>query len=233
MQKIKFLRYCLLSLLMFASYRAHSNLSELDFDIYETSHIHNNGSGKFTITADLSKVEQLIKMACLFAKVTPEAMQKSIQEAFETVAQSLKSVSGICNIATTQDDKMLCFGLSFQFNNIKALNEAVSTIYTYVDHPGTTCFKMVHHAFTRTDTHNFTQLLTHYCKGNDTQADNLILKTILKVTTYNIAYSFDKKIKKATHPLANIAKDRYTLFLKQPFFEACEKELSLSNTMRV
>ena len=231
-----FLCYCLLHLWVPVSYIAYGSALIPGVGIYETAHIHTNGSGNFEVAADLSKIESLIKVASVLADVTPEATTKSIQEAFSTAAHGLESIPGIRNVATTYDTKTFRFQLSFRFNKIKTLNEAIRTLYTYIDHPGATEFKMDRHGFERVETTNIAQLLTHYRQRADqqrenagSQTENLIMSHILNVITYNITYSFDRKIKEVTNTLANIAEDGKKITLTQSLSEACAKELSLSN----
>jgi len=226
MKKLRRLSGYLFCLLALASY---TNLFECSLDIYETGHIHNNGSGQFEIAADLTKAEQLINMVSLLANVAPDTAAISVQGVFLEVANSLKNIAGISNVAVTQDAKKLHFKLSFQFNSIKALNRAIHQLYTHANHPGCTYFKMAHRSFKRVDTQNTAQLLAYYYAKTDPKIANLIPKKHLNVITYHLAYSFDKKIKNATNTLASISEDRFTLSLEQPLFDAYEKELSLSN----
>ena len=228
---MRFLRYCLLSLFVFNAYSTYSNFLGLGIDVYETGHIHHNGAGRFEIAIDLSKAEQLIKMVSLFTKVTPEAMQKRVQEGCSVAAKSLEGISGISNVAAAHSAQMQCAKLSFQFHCINALNEAIGKLYTHIDHPGTTHFKMDCDTFTRRDAPHLTQLLADYHKTLDAQAESMILKTMVNAITYNITYSFDKKIKKTTNKLAHISENRLTVFLKQSLGDAHEKEASLSNTV--
>lgn len=225
MKKIRCLSCYLLCLLVLSS----SKFFEYGLDIYETGHIHNNGSGQFEIAADLTRAEQLIKSASLFAKVPPEVVQKSVQAALSEAANSLKGVSGISNVTTTHDARMLHFKLSFQFNSIKALNRAMRKLHAHAGHPGYTYFKMDQSSFVRVDTQSIAQLLTHYRAQANPHITSLNLKTFLNVVTYHLAYRFDRKIKKATNALASIAEDRFTVLLKQPLFDTSERELSLSN----
>ena len=226
MKKIRYLSYCLLCLLVLSSY---TNLFEYGLDIYETGHIHNNGSGQLEIAADLTKAEQLIKVASLFTNITPDIAKESVQGVFSEVSDSLRRVSGISNVAATHDAEMLHFKLSFRFNSIKALNSAMHQLYTHVDHPGCTSFKMNHRSFVRTDTQNIAQLLAYYYEKADPGIANMIPKSSLNVITYNLAYRFDRKIKNTTNPLSSISEDRFTLFLKQPILDAYKEELSLGN----
>ncbi len=219
------MRYYLLCLLVLSS----SKLFAIGLDIYETGHIRNDGSGQFEIAADLTRAEQLIKVASLFANVTPEVAQKSIAGALSEAVNSLQDVLGISNVATAHDAKMLHFKLSFQFNSIKALNSAMHKLHTHAGHPGYTYFKMDHGSFVRVDTQSIAQLLTHYHAQADLPIANLNLKTFSNVVTYHLTYRFDKKIKTTTHTLATISEDRLTLSLKQPLFDESERELSLNN----
>ena len=226
MKKIQYLT-CLLCLLVFSS----NKFFDVSLDIYETGHIHDNGSGQLEIVADLTKAEQLVQVASLLVKVTPDVVKESVQEVFSEVADSLERVAGVSGVATAHDAKMLHFKLSFQFNSIKALNKAIRTLYTHANHPGCTSFKMDHRSFVRVDTQNVAQLLAHYCAQADPYIANLISKTFLNVVTYHLAYSFDKSIKKATHTLASISEDRKTVLLKQSLADAQESKLYFSNTI--
>ena len=226
MKKIQHLHCYLLCLLVLSS---HTNLFDYGLDLYETGHIHNNGSGQFEIAADLTRAEQLIRIVSLFANVTPDTAKKSVQSVFSEVADDLKSISGISNVAATHDAKTLYFKLSFHFSSIKALNRAMYQLYTHADHPGRTSFEMNRHAFSRVDTQNIAQLLTYYYAKADPRIANIIPKKSLNVITYNLTYSFDKKIKHTTHVFSSISEDRFTLSLKKPLFDAYQEKLSLSN----
>lgn len=226
MKKIRHLYCSLLCLLALSSY---TNLFEYSLDLYETGHIHANGSGQFEIAVDLTKAEQLIRIVSLLTNITPDMAKESVQGVFSEVSDNLKSISGINKVATTHDAKMLHFKLSFHFNSIKALNRAMHQLYTHADHPGRTSFEMDHRSFSRVDTQNIAQLLAYYYEKADPRIANMIPKKSLNVITYNLAYSFDEKIKHTTHALSSISEDRFTLFLRKPLFDAYQEKLSLSN----
>ncbi|MCU0317746.1 MAG: hypothetical protein MUC61_00155 [Amoebophilaceae bacterium] len=226
MKKIQYLTY-LLCLLVFSS----NKFLDVGLDIYETGRIHDNGSGQLELVADLTNAEQLIQVASLLTKSTPDIVRKGVKEAFSEAADNLKCVAGVSNVTSEHNAKMSRFKLSFQFDSIKALNEAVRKLYTHVNHPGCTSFKMDRRSFARTDTKDVAQLLAHYYAKTDPYIANLISKTFLSVVTYHLAYSFDKEIKKATHALASISADRKTVLLTQSLASAQENELSLSNTI--
>jgi hypothetical protein len=227
MRQIRCLSYYLLCLLVLSS----GKLFEVGLDIYETGYIHDDGSGQFEIAADLTQLEQLIKFTSLFAEIAPEVAQKNIKESITELAKVLGNLSGISNVATTNDAGMLSVALSFQFDSFKALNEAVCKLYAFIDHPGSTYFKMSRHSFSRADTPNFKQVISHYRDHvkTDTQIADLILKNFLNLVTYHTTYHFDRKIKKATNKLSDISEDRKAIFLKQSLSDACEQDFSFSN----
>ena len=236
MKRILLFCCCLPSLFALVSYNAYGNLLVPNVDIYETAYVHANGSGKFEIAVDLAKVESLIKLACFLANVTPEVTKQGIQEAYSRASHSLEDIPGISNVTTTCDADMLNFSLCFQFDKISALNEAIRVLYGLIDHPGATHFKMDRHAFSRTDTVNAAQLLAHYRKSAESQhedtgaqTNDLIIKNILNVITYHIAYSFDREIKEVTNTLVSISEDSKKIILTQPLADVCAKELSFNN----
>ncbi|MHA7877479.1 MAG: hypothetical protein ACX93T_00970 [Bacteroidota bacterium] len=229
MKTMRFWGYCLPYLFTLIAYSTYGNARAPEVSLHETAHIHANGAGSFEITIDLSKVEQLIKMASFLANITPEAAKKEVQAACAAATHSLEHVAGISNVNATYDTKMLCFKLCFQFNKIQALNEAMRKLYAHIDHPGATYFKIDRHAFSRTDTIDVAQLLTHYCKEDSTKIETIVLKNILNITTYNIAYSFDRKVKNIDNTRAHISEDRKRVVLTQSLADASVKGLSLSN----
>ncbi len=218
---------CLLCLLVCSS----NKFLDVGLDLYETGRIHNNGSGQLELVADLTKAEQLIQVASLLTKSTSDTVKKSVKEAFSEAADILKCVTGVNNVVTEHNATMLYFKLRFEFNSVKALNEAVRKLYTHVSYPGCTSFKMDRRSFVRVDTQNVAQLLAHYCAQTDPYIANLISKTFLSAVTYHLAYSFDREIKKVTHTLASISEDRKTVLLTQSLANAQENKLSLSTTI--
>jgi hypothetical protein len=226
MKKIRHLCCYLLCLLALSSY---ANLFEYDLVLYETGHIHDNGSGQLEIAVDLTKAEQLVKIVSLLTDITLDTAKESVKDVFSEISDDLKRISGISNVATTHDDKMLHFKLGFHFNSIKALNRAMHELYTHADYPGRTYFEMDHRAFSRVDTQDIEQLLTYYYEKVDPRIANMIPQKSLNVITYNLAYSFDKKIKHTTNALFSISEDRRTLLLNTPLFDAYQEKLSLSN----
>lgn len=227
MSQIRCLSCCLLFLLVCSS----SKIFAAGFVIRETSHIHNDGSGRFDIAADLTNAAQLVRFASLFTETTPEFAQENIKKSLAALTPMLENLSGISDVATTHNPNTLVVALSFRFNSIEALNAAVRKLYAFIDHPGSTDFKMDRHAFSRTDTPNVKQLVSHYRDHvkADTQIVDLILKNFLTFVTYHTAYHFDRKIKKATHELSKIADDGKTIFLKQSMADAYEQDFSFSN----
>lgn len=220
--------YCLLCLLALSS---SSSLFEVGLDICEIGHIHDDGSGQFEISADLTKMERLIKFASLFTEISTEVAQKNIKESLAELAKIPENISGISNVATTTDVNTFSAELRFQFNSVKALNEVVCKLYAFIDHPGATHFKMDRHSFSRADTPNFKQVISHYRDHvkADTQIADLILKNFLNLITYHTTYHFDRKIKKATNKFSDVSEDRKVIFLKQSLTDACKQEFSFSN----
>lgn len=205
------------------------NFLKFGVDVYEIVHIHENGSGEFEIAVDLRKAEKFIDIAEYLAKEDPKFAQLAVHRAFRKTAKRLRRVPGIQKISTARDAKMLHFKLSFHFANIKALNRAMRKIYTHVDAPQLSYFKMNRKAFIRLDTRSIANLIKYYYEKDDSRIRSFDIEAFFKDITYTLIYKFDRKIKRATNRLAQVSRDRKMVVLKQHLLDDEERELSFSN----
>ena len=218
--------YYLLGLLMVS---ACSLPFKAGIDVSEKAYFHNDGSGQFTISVNLAKVERFIKMASYYHRDPSRCTRAAVHQAFRQTAKRLKRVPGINKVTTARDSKALRFKLRFEFKNIQALNRAMRKICAHVDKKGMTYFRMSDRSFVRVDTQSIAKRLATHQTYDDSHVTSFDLDTFFKNSTYQFVYSFDKNIKKHSHKLARITQDRRTIILKQCIFAAREKNLSFSN----
>lgn len=197
--------------------------------MYEGAYFRNDGSGKFEISVDLSKVEKFIKMASYFNRDPSECTRAAVHQAFRHTANRLRRVPEITQVTTALGARALRFKLSFEFGSIKALNRAMRKIHANVDQRGLTYFKMNNHAFMRIDTKSIARLVAYRQTHDDSYVTSFDLETFFKNSTYQFVYSFDKPIRKRSHRLSRITQDRRTVILKQHIFDEQERNTSFSN----
>lgn len=194
-------------------------------DVYEGAYFHNDGSGKFEFSVDLSKVEKFIKMASYFNRDPSECTRAAVHQAFRHTANRLKRVPEITQVTTARDAR----ALRFRFSSIKALNRAMRKIHANVDRKRLTYFKMNNHAFMRIDTQSIARLVAYYRTHDDSYVTSFDLETFFKNSTYQFAYSFDRPIRQRSHKFSRITQDRRTVVLKRHIFDEQEKSISFSN----
>ncbi|MEL6606777.1 MAG: hypothetical protein AAFP88_00810 [Bacteroidota bacterium] len=226
LEKSRRFSYYLLGLLALS---ACSMPLEAGVDVYEGAYFRNDGSGKFELSVDLSKVEKFIKMASYFNRDPSECTRAAVHQAFLHTANRLKRVPEITQVTTARNARALRFKLSFKFRSIKALNRAMRKIHARVDRRGMVYFKMNNHAFMRVDTRSIARLVAYRQTHDDSYVTGFDLETFFKNSTYQFVYSFDKPIRQRSHKLSRITQDRRTVILNQHIFDEQEKGVSFSN----
>ena len=121
--------------------------------IIEEATFHNNGSGSYKMTFDMSELKGMVDMMKGMGDMegmgdaadstgiydggdfTPPAEPEESQdpmgglgEQFKGISETLKGVDGISNIVEINDTTNYSFGYSFEFANIAALNRALKIV---------------------------------------------------------------------------------------------------------
>ena len=101
-------------------------------DIFEDIYLNKDGSGKYSLHMTLGEeLKASIGNALDSAKneETPEkaaAQTESYKKDLEKTIQKLKTVKGISNIQIINDQKNFTFGYEYDFDNLTALNNAIT-----------------------------------------------------------------------------------------------------------
>jgi len=225
-QKIKFHGIVLIIAFFFSSC---TNPFNFGFDVYELAHFRKNGSGKFELIFSLDRATRLIKLGEYVAQDHMEFVRLLIQDAFLATGEILSKIPGITKVTNVHDDNMLYFKLTFEFNNMQALNNAMWQININVDPPDVVYFKMNDRAFARSHTQGIAKLVEYYQSYDDSLTKSFDLSFFFRNMRYIIRYSFAKEIRKITNPLATLAKDKKSITIIQNIFDPKEKDLLKSN----
>ena len=188
-----------------------NNLFNFGFDLYELAHFRKDGSGKFELIFSLDRVSKIVKIGEYMAQDHIRLVRLLLEDAFLTTSEGLKSIPDIYHVSSIHDLSMLHFKLSFNFRNIEALNQALIKIKNNVDPPDIPYITMNENKFVRVHPPSLKQLIEYYKSYDDSLIKSFDLKFFFRNMQYIIRYSFDKKIRKATHPLATISKDRKSM----------------------
>lgn len=206
-----------------------SGLFNFGFDLYELAHFRKDGSGKFEIIFSLDRISKLMFLGEYMAQDHIEFARLLIQDAFLSTGEAIGKIPGITKVANIHDDSMLHFKLTFEFKNTAALNKAMDQINLNAAPANIAYFDINDRVFIRTQAHTIPKLIDYYQGYDDSLTKSFDLPFFFRNMRYIVRYSFSQEIRKATNPLATIAKDRKSLIIIQHVFDKKEKDLLVTN----
>ncbi|WP_243018073.1 hypothetical protein [Candidatus Cardinium hertigii] len=225
-KKVRFLVF--VSLFFFQSLPSSSALG---VDFIEKAHFNKDGSGEFSIQVDLKKTRNLIAFIKYLHKLRKDykdITQAIACHAFNKASERLEQLSDISQVCVKHNKKMLKVELSFSFNHIEALNEAMSKIiHKGLDPPKITYFSLDDKLFVREDINGITKKLLYYQDNDNSLIKSLKLLSFFKETSYKTIYTFHKKIKNCSNPLSKFTEN--TIRITHHVFAPDEIEHSIGN----
>lgn len=96
------------------------------FEIKQTVDLKKNGSGVYTMTLDLSTIAQMGAQREVSAEELYQADKLGMQEKID----ELNSISGVSGAKTWADQEAYTLNLSFNFEDIDALNKGAQTMFS-------------------------------------------------------------------------------------------------------
>ncbi len=105
------------------------------FEIKEEIRMTSSGAGSYQLLMDFSQSQQLLALlvdASKDEKVNPFGTEGNpfhqVDSLFSMGSSQLNTITGIRNAVSIQNDNSFQYGLSFDFDNVEALNTALSEI---------------------------------------------------------------------------------------------------------
>ncbi len=144
---------------------------------------------------------------------------------------------GISNIKVIQDGTG--FGISFKFDDMRALNQALAIILGNDKDSSFMDNEMKQIEGSKTKIHRISGFLgtEGLKKMMSDKGENIGMGNmgdmLAKSITYHQVYTFDRKIKKVSNAKAVISKDKKTMTLDASFVEMLSGEASLENTIKL
>ncbi len=182
-------------------------------DVQERIQFRRDGSGTCTMAADLCSLRKYLRLSAYFTKQPAHIIQQIDQQVFKATAQRLLHIAGISKVTTARDFKKLRFKITFQFQNIPALNHAMHKLLAPVDSLGFTYFSMQGHVLHRADTSFLTQLLSTHLAEDNPYLRSFDLRTFLRNLTYTTVYTFDRRVHHVDNSYAKISTRRRSVQL--------------------
>ena len=208
-----------------------SDLFEPGINLIERAYVHKDGSGKFEMALDLRGIRTYINIARGLSESITTPSTTTIKSTFVNFRKKLARLNGVDSATIDHDQKMLYFKLSFNFNSMNALNNAMRKIYEGINPPNFVYFKMDEQSFERIDSGSVFGVLENYKKEDDSFIASFDLNLFFKDMTYTTIYSFDLPIRKATNPLTRLTEDRKTLGIQHYILKEEERTFSINNKL--
>lgn len=191
------------------------------FEITEEVSLRKDGTGIYVSTTDATKALELTKMVGDEAK---QNLKSSLDSIIIEYMENFKSMKGISSVKL-DTSKPFVYRISMNFNNIAALNNAISnnnkeTRDAYTWQIG---------KLTRMDmpfgigVDDFDQIFT----DDDSQKEQI--KSMLSDLKYTMIWKFPTEIKSMTNKGAELNTDKKSAILKVNFFDIIDKKVSIYN----
>ena len=166
-------------------------------NIVEKLFFKKDGSGTYTLTIDMSKVAGMMAMMGEENEEMAGAMSE-LNAGFEKSKNKMEQVDGITNVVQDVDEKNLIVSVSFDFEDVDALNRGISE-YTHGDKPGApeqhVFFTQKKKTLTRTSLNLITEGLKEGMGAGLDGAEDMDLSMILADMYLEHIIEFDRNIK--------------------------------------
>lgn len=199
------------------------------FEIVEKVDLHDNGSGSFQFTVNMSKsktkINSIMKMKTINGRPVPT--HQEITKKVNEIENVLSQCNGISNVSSTLDLENYIATVKCSFDKIENLNLAFKKVAIKQkakasDVQDSYAYQSLSKIFTRFG--NFS-LQTEYDKLSN--AD----KEIFNDANYTGIMRFDSEVKAASNSGSKVAADKKAVMLRESILDIITKKKSIENTI--
>lgn len=204
-------------------------------DIQESIFMRDNGSGKFALTVNLENMESLLQLVQNFSgdEEAGNDILTDTEVDFEKLQKKLERQPGISHVTRIAENNNKLLGISFDFDNVNSLNNAIKELNDSKDAPKD-YFSYQKGKLTRTNTLEITDKVEDKIKAEtdiDLSVNGMMIGSLLKDMTYTTKYTFERPVKKASNPAARITNEGRTVTLTHHFFDKEPGSAGLENNI--
>jgi len=231
------------------------------FDLQENLFLKKDGSGTFSFVIDMSQFKSMMAMFDDVGKSldskdkknerknkteTKKSPSDKLNSTFEKTRRKLLNTAGISNVKTIEDSSSLNFGISFDFKNIAALNEAMNKLFDDDDSSGTetkkvTYFEYKDNQLSRLEALDSKSILGKSSsmseKGPQTNSENPLygMEQLFGTVSYTMNYEFENKVSSVKNEnsllSANMQKVTLKIFPFAAAKDSVKSKSSIANTI--
>jgi hypothetical protein len=201
------------------------------FEIIEDVHINTNGSGKISVTLNLSQSKTKLKTIMLMDSINGYKIpsKTDINTELSKAVKTLKSIKGLSNIKSSSNFDDYIFKISCNFTDIDKLNQVVSTfarMNNFIVPKGSSYFD--YNKKTKTFTRNYeTDLAKSFNSIN--KKDKEIFDNAFYVTVYH----FDNTIIESKNKSAHINKSKTAIMIKVSAQDIINNTRTIKNKIKL
>ncbi|WP_224999493.1 hypothetical protein [Cesiribacter sp. SM1] len=207
-------------------------------EITEQVRVRENGSGQFTFTVDMSEAEPLLEMVKGFSEeANPDQVSSDLKTGMEDAHQRLQSVKGIHQVALIRSDNGLLSGITFEYDNIDALNKAINVVQNNKPELQEAYFawngKQLHRLNTLKIENEIRKKTGSDLNGLDLTVNGKSMKEMMNSMVYRTEYTFDQPIKSISNSNATLSADKRKVTLERYLLDDTRKANSLENIIKL
>jgi hypothetical protein len=201
------------------------------FEIIEDVHINTNGSGKISVTLNLSQSKTKLKTIMLMDSINGYKIpsKTDINTELNNAVKTLKGIKGLSNIKSSSDFDAYIFKISCNFTDIDKLNQVVSTfarMNNFIIPKGSSYF----------DYNQKTKIFTRNYETDLAKSFNSIKKKDKEVfdnASYVTVYHFDNTIIESKNKSAHINKNKTAIMIKVSAQDIINNTRTIKNQIKL
>jgi len=203
------------------------------FRIEERVIFSDDGSGIFGLEINMSESKYVLQMAknlaYLYDGGSPD---EKINRRLSRTLGYLEKTEGISATQLIKNDEDFIYNLTFSFDNIAALNKAITQFIKEEDRREEVFFRMDKKKFERTSAINLYQMVEKEAMNDKSKIRGLDPGLVFKDVTYTTHYIFDRKVRRFTNDNARVSDDKKEIILEYFVFRDLEGE-GIANKIRL
>ncbi len=206
-------------------------------EITEQVRMHDNGSGQLTFTVDMSEAKPLLEMAERFSDDTnPDEVSGDLKTGMTDAHKRLQSVKGIHHPTLIKSENGLLSGITFEFDNVDALNKAMNALQKNDNKEYEQYFgwdgKQLHRLNTLKMESQIKDGATNDFAGMDMTINGKSMKDMMKSMVYRTEYTFDKPVQGVSNANATLSADKRKVTVERYLLDDTRQASTLENVIK-
>lgn len=207
-------------------------------EITEQVRMHENGSGQFTFTVDMSEAKPVLDMVKGFSdSANPDEVSSDLKTGMEDAQKRLESVKGIHQPTLVRSKDGLLSGITFEYDNVEALNKAINVVQNSNSKTQEQYFswngKQLHRLNTLKMENELKSKTGNDFQGLDLTVNGKSLKELMSSMVYRTEYIFDKPVKGVSNSSATLSADKRKVTLERYLLDDTRKASTLENIIKL